>query len=547
MRTIRIILGGCLDLVLFGLLVPLGAVKTGRMLDAGLFTSLHLDLPIFDFFGIVLIIVGAGWLLWAFTLLVKAGGGYMTELFCITVSPVTVRLVDQGPYGVHRHPVGIGYLALLCGIGLVIGSPGTILVGGGALPVLFFIYLRLFEEPCLKKRLGDDYQRYIETVPIFFPRRRYSVPVAFRNLHADRIRFTISVAGVAFAVLLICFQLSILKGTSAQITTYIDHVGADIWAMQKGVDDFIATSVVPADSVQNIEKMVGVSRATGIYAIYTLLHINNVKSRVYVVGYDPVSGDGGPWRLGRTLPHIRDIHDIGEKEIFLDLDLAQRHGLDLGDTVSLFGHAFLVAGLTLETTSIGSQYAFLSREAVGRILPGGEFAFTHILIWTGNKVPDAQVIGHLEEATPLTALTRAELAENMRGFLGMFMLPLLMAGAIVGFLVGSVTIGITLYTSVLERFKEYGTMKALGASGAYLYGLLLRQAFISLSIGAVLGLLLAAAANHFINHWVPGMTARLDGVIVLQTLLAGLVMALLSTGLPMWRLLRIDPLEAFRE
>ncbi len=136
---------------------------------------------------------------------------------------------------------------------------------------LVYIYLRLFEEPALQRRFGYDYEAYSGRVPMFFPYRRNRVPVAFRNLHADRIRFTINVIGVAFSVLLICFQLSVLKGTRAQITTYIDHTGADIWAMQKGVDDFIATSAVPRESVDALKKLSGVQRAAGIYAIYTLL------------------------------------------------------------------------------------------------------------------------------------------------------------------------------------------------------------------------------------------------------------------------------------
>jgi putative ABC transport system permease protein len=115
-----------------------------------------------------------------------------------------------------------------------------------------------------------------------------------------------------------------------------------------------------------------------------------------------------------------------------------------------------------------------------------------------------------------------------------------------GFLVGSITIGITLYTAVLERFKEYGTMKALGATGWFLYGIVLKQSLISLGIGTAMGLALGVMANYFINQWVPGMTAILDGSITIQTLLAGLFMAVLSTALPMWRLSRLDPMEAFR-
>jgi putative ABC transport system permease protein len=435
---------------------------------------------------------------------------------------------------------------LLMGISLAVGSFGSAVVGGPLLFVLTYIYLRLFEEPCLKKRFGYDYQRYAEQVPIFFPIKQERIPMAVRNLLGDRIRFAVNIIGVSLAVLLISFQLSILKGTRSQITTYIDHTGADIWAMQKGVDDFIATSSLPRESVDVIKKLKGVDKAAGIFAVYTLLQINRVKSRVYVIGYDTKSGVGGPWRLGQTLPHVTDIHRLKKHEVLLDQDLAQRHSLKLGDKVLLFGHSFTVAGFTLETMSIGSQYVFLPRKAVSRILPGGKFSFTHVLVWTNKEMPDEMIIQQIKKDTSLDALTRGRLAANMHDFLGMFMLPLLTAGVVMGFLVGSITIGITLYTSILERFKEYGTIKALGATDLYLYGLLLRQALISLMIGVVLGLMFSVFANHLINQWVPGMTAELDGEIATQTLFAGLGMALLSTGLPAWRLFKLDPLEAFR-
>jgi putative ABC transport system permease protein len=183
---------------------------------------------------------------------------------------------------------------------------------------------------------------------------------------------------------------------------------------------------------------------------------------------------------------------------------------------------------------------------VGEILPGGGLSFTHILLWKTKAVSDEALIRRVETDFRLNCLTRARFGDNTRGFLGMFMLPLLTAGMLMGFLVGCITIGITLYTSVLERFKEYGTMKALGATGPYLYGLLLKQALISLGVGAALGFVLAMAANRFINEWVPGMTAGLDGAIALETMAAGLAMVGLSTALPMWRLIKIDPMEAFR-
>ncbi len=215
-----------------------------------------------------------------------------------------------------------------------------------------------------------------------------------------------------------------------------------------------------------------------------------------------------------------DIHDLKQTEVLLDQNLGRRHDLKIGDTVSFFGHSFTVAGFTLETMSIGSQYVFLNRKALSRILPGGAFSFTHILIRTDNDEPDETIIDRIQKSKSLSVLSRAELSENMHDFLGMFMLPLLAAGVIMGFLVGSLTIGITLYTAILERFREYCTMKALGATDAYLYGLLLRQSGIALTGGTVLGLPFSVLANHWINQWVPGMTAELDGEILIHNFLA---------------------------
>jgi putative ABC transport system permease protein len=535
-----------LDALLFGLLVPAATILLGRELDAVFFADVCLDNLIFELSGAVLIVAGAVWFFWAARLLITEGRGFLTELFGIRVSPVPEHLVTRGPFAVHRHPICIGYLIMLAGLSLILGSLGSLVAGIPLLLALTVIYLRLFEEPALQRRFGSDYQLYTGRVPLFWPAKRRRIPVAFRNLRGDRIRFSVNVLGVSFAILLICFQLSILKGTRSQITTYIDHTGADIWVMQQGVDDFIATSVLSRQAVQELEKLDGVDRAVGIYAVYTLLKTDRVKSRVYVIGYDTRSGDGGPWKLGRTLPHLKDSRELKDDEVLLDQNLAQRHGLEPGDTLSLFGRTFTIAGFTLETMSIGSQYAFLSREAFGRIVPGGEFSFTHILLWKSKKVTDEALIRRIETATRLTALTRNRLADNMREFLGMFMLPLLMVGVVMGFLVGCITIGIALYTSTLERFKEYGTLKALGATDRYLFGLLLRQALISLSLGTTLGFGLAALADHFINQWVPGMTAELDIAITIQTIGAGLAMALFSTALPTRRLLRLDPLEAFR-
>ncbi len=138
------------------------------MFDTAFSLSLNLNAFLFDILGIALIVSGAAWLFWAWYLLVRRGRGYMTELFGIEISPVTERLVTGGPFSVHRHPVCVGYLLILAGIGLVSGSLGLTALGVPLLLALVYLYLRLFEEPALQRRFGYDYEAYSGRVPCFF-------------------------------------------------------------------------------------------------------------------------------------------------------------------------------------------------------------------------------------------------------------------------------------------------------------------------------------------------------------------------------------------
>lgn len=171
MRILRIIFGACIDLTIFGALIPWITIKAGKSLDAAFFVFVNLDYLFFDLIGTALIVLGAGWLSWACVLLIKDGHGYMTELFCIRISPVTEHLVTRGPFALHRHPICIGYLAILSGFSSLLGVFGALVV---VIPLLFsltYMYLRLFEEPCLLNRFSSDYQVYAERVHIFLPAR----------------------------------------------------------------------------------------------------------------------------------------------------------------------------------------------------------------------------------------------------------------------------------------------------------------------------------------------------------------------------------------
>ena len=90
-----------------------------------------------------------------------------------TPAPVapTQHLVVGGLYRWVRNPMYIAVVSAVLGQAGLFGAP-SLLVYAGALMVLFFSFVRLYEEPTLRDRFGAEYEAYRRAVPGWFPRAR---------------------------------------------------------------------------------------------------------------------------------------------------------------------------------------------------------------------------------------------------------------------------------------------------------------------------------------------------------------------------------------
>jgi hypothetical protein len=72
--------------------------------------------------------------------------------------------------------------------------------------------------------------------PVVRPwRSRMTLLIAWRNLVHDRLRFAVTLVGIAFATMLMGLQLGMLLNFMQTTSTLIDHAGADIWAAARGI------------------------------------------------------------------------------------------------------------------------------------------------------------------------------------------------------------------------------------------------------------------------------------------------------------------------
>lgn len=364
--------------------------------------------------------------------------------------------------------------------------------------------------------------------------------LARRNLLQDKTRLALSIGGVALAVTLILVLKGFLAGMNHQITAYLDRSPGSIVVAQEDVVNLLgATSLVPEGIFQKAKSIRGVEGVVPILSQFVILDLHEKKQPAYMIGYDPDLG-GGPWDL------VAGREPRKKREIVLDRMLADRHGLRLGDQIEVLDKDFTVVGLSNGTSSWMTSFFFIRKEAAEELLLA-HGATSFLLVTTSKDADQDGILRRLNRFAGVNALGKNEMAANdLKLFARVFSAPLEMMVAI-AFLVGTMIVGLVIYTATVERQREYGVMKAIGARNHVLYRVVLTQALAASLAGALLGVLLANGASGWIMAVRPQFLLVIEPLDIGQALLAGLGMALIAAIFPTRVLAGLAPAEVFRK
>ncbi|MAG01920.1 ABC transporter permease [Candidatus Pacearchaeota archaeon] len=124
--------------------------------------------------------------------------------------------------------------------------------------------------------------------------------------------------------------------------------------------------------------------------------------------------------------------------------------------------------------------------------------------------------------------------------------------ALISAIVGGIGIANTMYTSVLERKKEIGTMKAIGARNRDILGIFVIEASILGLIGGFLGVLIGIAIAKTIEYVIviyvgaDLLRASLNPLLIIISLAFGLIVGILSGFLPSYQASKLKPVDTLR-
>jgi len=116
----------------------------------------------------------------------------------------------------------------------------------------------------------------------------------------------------------------------------------------------------------------------------------------------------------------------------------------------------------------------------------------------------------------------------------------------VAFAVGALVIALTAYAAIVERRREYGIVKAIGADARRLWLLVLGQTLTLAALGGATGLVLFVLGRFAITNLRPQFSLPLTEGTLVKAAIAALAMAIVAAVIPARRLAHLDPTSAYR-
>jgi putative ABC transport system permease protein len=364
------------------------------------------------------------------------------------------------------------------------------------------------------------------------------VPVARRNLLAEKGRLAMSVAGVAFAMLLVLIVVSLYRGWGEASRLFNDLPG-ELWVTQEGASDpFRSSSFVSADGASALVQIPGVQAVVPVYGRRIAFQKDAYDLDVFFMSL--AVPDGLP-----VSDETRERFLPAPGGVVIDEVLAGEADLEAGDPIDLLGKTLVVERIEPGGNPL-FELAWLNGDDAPELLslPG---YVTYFLLVTAPDADLAQVEDAASAAVPGSSVsTSAEFAESMSKLVDQGFLPVVGVLVAIGLVIGGAVIALTTYTATIEKARDYGVLKAVGASNRFVYRIVVEQSLIVGFLGAAIGVGASALAVAFIKRGVPEFVTDLRWMDALGLFAAAVAVSIAAAWLPARRINRIDPAMVFR-
>lgn len=323
--------------------------------------------------------------------------------------------------------------------------------------------------------------------------------LAFRNLFHDRVRLTVTLIGILFAIVLVAVQLGLYQGARKMIIAMIDNAQGEIWVTSFGAKSFEEAGQLSGRERHAVLSVPAVAKVTPLAVAFTEWRKPAGGSALIVlVGADPADGGLVPWNVVQGEPNtISEPHAVAVDKTYMENLGVTR----ISDIAQIEQSRVKVAALTDGIRSFTmAPYVFTSLNRARNMLGLQPEQATFFLVKLDDPATTEAVRNEIKaRLSNVDVLTQAEFRDRSldHWLFGTGAGVALIGGAILGILVGTVIVAQTLYSSTKDHLREFATLRALGSSAGYIHRVILMQAGLSAVLGYILGMAIAMIVVHF--------------------------------------------------
>ena len=355
-----------------------------------------------------------------------------------------------------------------------------------------------------------------------------------RNLMHRKVRTLVSVLAVGVEVTLVIIVVGLTSGLLRETAKRIEGIGADIMLQPPSASVFLAFSGAPMP-IKIGERLQEIKYVKAVAPV--LLQFSASGGVDVIYGIDPesfraVSG-------GFVFHEGHDMEDAND--ILVDDWAAKAKNLKAGDTFRLLDHNFHVAGIVEHGK--GARL-FVPLQTLQELSGAREKASVFFIKLTRPE-HTAAVMGQMRqifpryEIRPLKDFLSLMTSSRLPG-LDTFIRSMIALAVAIGFLV----IFLSMYTTVVERTREIGVLKSLGASKGYIVKALLSETSLICGIGILAGIGMSYGVRAIMLSSFPTLSILITKGWIIRAAAIAVGGGLLGATYPAWIASRKDPVEA---
>jgi putative ABC transport system permease protein len=352
------------------------------------------------------------------------------------------------------------------------------------------------------------------------------------NLVHRPLRSLISVFAIAIEVIMILSITAILMGKLNGFKDRQNGIGMDMFVRPSTTNNFIGMSSAGA-SIKVAEVLAKIPHIVVVAPV----NIQITTSLDNIYGIDFKTYDG-------LLPFVFLSGTSFQHPYDLILDDYAAAGKKVGDTVSLLNHPFRICGI-VEHGKGGRK--FIPIDTMGTIT-GTEGKATAFYLRTETPPKYEDDVRKAILATPGMGQYSVVTTEEYLSSVSPSRLPGFNIGleVVIGIavVIGFLVIFQSMYTAVMERTREIGILKSLGANRLYIVAVVLRETGVLAAVGILLGVVSSYALSGILQNRFPTLDFVINVPYVWKSVLIAFVGAMMGALYPAFKAASKDPIEA---